>query len=167
MPDEQREYDDESMGDEVYQPDDSEVQDDAGVMDPEDTLDDRGIDPAIDEGYSPPEKPLAVQRRGTTAAEQRERDSLDERLQAERPDTEPPPGDEIGDVPDGEGEPVDAEAGDRRAGRLTAAAEGAETQDDTVAEDAGIAGGAASSEEAAVHVVDNPAESDDEGSRTA
>ncbi|MER6529967.1 DUF5709 domain-containing protein [Streptomyces sp. NPDC001508] len=160
MSDEQGEYE-QHMGDEVYQPDQSEVQDDAGVLDPEDSLDERGVNPAIDEGYSPPEKPLAAQSRGTTAAEQRERDSLDERLRAERPDVEPPPGDGIGDLPGGSGERVDAEVGDRRAGRLTAAGEAsrpAGATDDTVAEETGVAGGAASAEEAAVHVVDEPAE---------
>ena len=71
---------DELMGDEVYQPDRSEVQDDAGLMDPEDTLNDRGINPALDEGYSPPEKPMEVNRFGTTASEQRRGESLEQRL---------------------------------------------------------------------------------------
>ncbi|MFJ8787655.1 DUF5709 domain-containing protein [Streptomyces sp. NPDC102462] len=161
MSNEQGEY--EHMGDEVYQPDRSEVQDDAGVLDPEDSLDERGVNPAIDEGYSPPEKPLAAHSRGTTAAEQRERDSLDERLRAERPDVAPPPGDGIGDLPGGSGERVDTEAGDRRAGRLTAAEEASGATDDTVAEETGVAGGAASAEEAAVHVVDESAQAGEDG----
>lgn len=59
----------EAMGDDVYQPDGSEVQDDAGLLDVSDTLDDRGIDEALDEGYSPPEKPWGVEHNGVTAAE--------------------------------------------------------------------------------------------------
>ncbi len=147
---------DELRGDEVYQPDGSEVQDDAAVLDPQDTLDDRGVDPAIDEGYSPPEKPLAAERTGTTAAEQREGGSLEERLAEEEPDVGPPPGDDgIGDAPGGEGEPVPPASGARRAGRLVRDDADPDV-DDTTASEAGIAGGAASAEEAAVHVTDEP-----------
>ncbi len=160
---------DDMRGDEVYQPqpDDSEVSDDAALMDPLDTLDDRGVDPALDEGYSPPEKPLEVDRTGTTAAEQRRGESLDQRLAEEVPD-QPDPRDEvadgIGDAPGAEGEPVDPQAGDERSGRLVGSDEGvprpAGSQvDDVTAEEAGIAGGAASAEEAAVHTVDDPEDS--------
>lgn len=87
------------MGDEVYQPDEAEVQDDAGVLEPEDTLVDRGVPEALDEGYSPPEKPLGVESYGTTAAEQREGEPLEERLSRETADTGDPRPD-----PDGPGE---------------------------------------------------------------
>ena len=59
-----------TMGDDVYQPDGSEIQEDTGPLEPEDTLDDRGIAEVLDEGYSPPERPLGVDEIGTTAAEQ-------------------------------------------------------------------------------------------------
>ncbi|WP_372515886.1 DUF5709 domain-containing protein [Streptantibioticus silvisoli] len=156
--------DEEMTGDEVYQPQpDEEVTDDAGVLDPEDTLDDRGIDPALDEGYSPPEKPLEVDRRGTTVAEQREGESLDQRLAEELPDQPDPrdlAGDGIGDAPGAEGEPVDPQAGEERSGRLIGTDEGVPRRpgsgvEDVTATDAGLAGGAASAEEAAVHTVED------------
>src|SRR6516164_9174934 len=102
------------MGDQVYQPDGSEVQDDIGPLEPEDTLDDRGVESALDEGYNPPEHPLGVQRWGTTAAEQREGESLDLRLRAELPEVATPDGDGIGDAGGTDGEPLDPEFGDRR-----------------------------------------------------
>ncbi|MFC0601337.1 DUF5709 domain-containing protein [Streptomyces palmae] len=146
------------MGDEVYQPDDSEVQDDAGVLEPEDTLVDRGLESAMDEGYSPPERPLAVERWGTTAAEQHARESLERRLAKELPDVVPGEGDGIGDQPQGDGEPFDDEVGTARAGRLVAPDEGAhsDTEKDLIGRDVGIDGAAASAEEAAVHIVEEP-----------
>ncbi|MGW5174939.1 DUF5709 domain-containing protein [Streptomyces sp. NPDC004082] len=145
----------ETMGDEVYQPDGTEGREDDGILDPEDTLSDRESDP-YEEGWSPPERPLAVDHEGTTAREQREGESLDQRLAEERPDPaleEPDTGDGVGDLPDGEGEPVDDEVGQERAGRLVAPDEGAheDAEKDMLAEDVGIDGGAASAEEAAVH----------------
>lgn len=158
--------DDALMGDEVYQPsDEPEARDDEGALEAEDTLTDRGVDPH-DEGYSPPERPLGVDHKGTTAAEQREGETLDERLAEERPDpvvdayealeSGEEEDDEIGDLEGGEGEPLDDEVGDDRAGRLLAPDEGAheDAEKDMLAEDVGIDGGAASAEEAAVHVVD-------------
>ncbi|WP_407562023.1 DUF5709 domain-containing protein [Streptomyces sp. 184] len=157
--------DDSAAGDEVYQPDASGAlgdgtQDDEGLLPPEDTLD-GPVDP-LDEGYSPPEKPRGVEHTGVTAAEQRRGESLDERLAEEIPDPPVlPEGDGVGDTPDTDGELIDDEVGDRRAGRLVAPDEGAheDEEKDMVAADAGIDGAAASAEEAAVHVVDEDAES--------
>ncbi|MGY0489603.1 DUF5709 domain-containing protein [Streptomyces sp. WG-D5] len=160
--------DDSAMGDEVYQPSGPEVGDDEGILDPEDTLNDRGVDP-YDEGWSPPERPLGVEHTGNTAAEQQAGETLDERLAEERPDPvieayeelesgeEDEDGDGVGDLRDGDGEPLDAEVGEWRAGRLIAPDEGAheDAEKDMLAMDAGYAGGAASAEEAAVHVVDD------------
>jgi hypothetical protein len=149
---------DEMWANEVYQPDGSEVQDDCAVLDPEDTLDDRGIRPAIDEGYSPPERPLAVERFGVTGSEQRRGESLEQRLAEEVPDVGEPPGDGLGDLPGGNGELIDREVGDARSGRLMGTDEGvphgAEQADDIAAYDVGIAGGAASAEEAAMRIVE-------------
>lgn len=161
--------DEEMTGDEVYQPQpEDEVKDDAGLLDPQDTLEDRGVDPALDEGYSPPERPLEVDRTGTTAAEQRRGESLDQRLAEEVPE-QPYPDEDwngIGDAPDAEGEPVDPEAGRARSGRLVGADEGVPRGpgevDDRIATEAGIAGGAASAEEAAVHTVEDPEAREDE-----
>jgi hypothetical protein len=77
------------MADDAYQPTGgNEEQEDAAPLDPEDTLDEPGYDETLDRGYSPPERPLGVTKYGTTAAEQREGESLDQRLAQERPDEE-------------------------------------------------------------------------------
>ncbi|MFW6721555.1 DUF5709 domain-containing protein [Streptomyces sp. MAR4 CNY-716] len=154
--------DDSAAGDEVYQPSGAPgdgAQDDQGLLPPEDTLD-GPVDP-LDEGYSPPEKPRGVEHTGVTAAEQRRGESLDERLAEEVPDPPLLPDDDgLGDVADTDGELIDDEVGDRRAGRLVAPDEGAheDAEKDMVAADAGINGAAASAEEAAVHVVDDEEE---------
>jgi len=147
---------DQSMADDAYQPTGSnEEQADAAPLDLEDAVDERTYDDRLDEGYSPPEKPLGVTKTGTTAAEQHDGETLDERLRQEVPDTQQPNGDGIGDLPGGEGEPMDPEAGADRAGRLLAPDEGthASTTKEPVARDEGIDGGAAGAEEAAVHVI--------------
>ncbi|WP_371582274.1 DUF5709 domain-containing protein [Streptomyces sp. NBC_01314] len=147
---------DQSMADDAHQPTGgNEEQEDASPLDLQDALDERTYDEILDEGYSPPEKPLGVTRSGTTVAEQHEGESLDDRLRQEVPDVEVPAGDGIGDLPGGEGEPLDPEAGSARAGRLVAPDEGArtDTTKELVAEDEGIDGGAAGAEEAAMHVV--------------
>ncbi|MFJ3714602.1 DUF5709 domain-containing protein [Streptomyces sp. NPDC090057] len=147
------------MADDAYQPTGTnEEQEDAAPLDLQDAVDERGYDDILDEGYSPPERPLGVTKHGTTAAEQHEGETLDERLRQEVPDVEPPPGDVTGDLPGGEGEPVDPEAGDARAGRLVAPDEGAhtDTTKEEVASDVGIDGGAAGAEEAAMHITEEP-----------
>ncbi|MBQ0850892.1 DUF5709 domain-containing protein [Streptomyces sp. NPDC057620] len=151
---------DETMGDEVYQPDGSEVQDDAGVLDASDTLDYRAGTEALDEGYSPPERPWAVEHTGVTAAEAQRGETLDERLAEEVPDIRVPEGDDLGDSPDTDGELLDDEVGDLRAGRLLAPDEGTHevTESDLFASDRGLDGAGASAEEAAMHVI---AESED------
>ncbi|MFF2206107.1 DUF5709 domain-containing protein [Streptomyces sp. NPDC058145] len=147
------------MADDAYQPTGTnEEQADAGPLDLQDAVDERGYDDVLDEGYSPPERPLGVTKYGTTAAEQHEGETLDERLRQEVPDVETPAGDATGDLPGGEGEPVDPEAGDARAGRLVAPDEGAhtDTTKEEVASDVGIDGGAAGAEEAAMHITEDP-----------
>lgn len=146
------------MADDAYQPTGTnEEQADAAPLDLQDAVDERTYDDTLDEGYSPPEKPLGVTKYGTTAAEQHEGESLDERLTQEVPEQSAPDGDGVGDEPGGEGEPVDPEAGTDRSGRLVAPDEGvrADTTKETIADDVGIDGGAAGAEEAAVHVVED------------
>ncbi|MFD6419276.1 DUF5709 domain-containing protein [Streptomyces sp. NPDC060194] len=145
------------MGDEVYQPGDPDDQQADGPIDLQNAVDERDYDEMLDEGYSPPEKPLGVTKYGTTAAEQHEGESLDTRLAQEVPDATAPDGDGVGDLPAGEGEPLDDEVGGERAGRLTAPDEGThgDTVKEMIARDEGIDGGAASAEEAAVHVIDD------------
>ncbi|MDX1885984.1 DUF5709 domain-containing protein [Mycolicibacterium sp. 120270] len=120
-------------------------------LQPEDTLVDRGLDDMLDEGYSPPERPYG---RGTLL----EHETMDQRLAEEEPDSGPgiaPLADE-----DREWEfPRNDEVGRARAGRLVAPdlGFGEDTEAQCVAEDVGISGGAASAEEAAVHIIDNEA----------
>ncbi|MEV5007913.1 DUF5709 domain-containing protein [Streptomyces sp. NPDC055692] len=152
------------MADDVYQPTGgNEEQGDAALLDMENAVGERTYDDVLDEGYSPPEKPLGVTKYGTTAAEQREGESLDQRLAQERPDEGGPEGDGVGDLPGGEGEPVDPEAGGDRAGRLVAPDEGVrgDTTKEEVAADMGIDAGAAGAEEAAVHIVHDDTLPDD------
>lgn len=143
-------------GDDVYQPDGSEVQDDAGLLDAEDTLEDDGVGDPLDRGWSPPERPWAVEHTGVTAAE---RETLDQRLAEELPDAPEPEGDGIGDCDGSDGELLDNEVGARRSGRLVAPDEGAHEDDESglIATDVGIDGAAASAEEAAMHIVDEDA----------
>lgn len=121
-------------------------------LQPQDSLVYRGVDDVLDEGYSPPERPIGIDAFGTTAAEQREGESLDQRLAKEIPDLPLTPDED----PDPQFPPVDAEVGAVRAGRLLAEDAGVneDTESELVAEDVGIDGGAASAEEAAVHVID-------------
>jgi hypothetical protein len=134
--------------------DDIEDNADTGLLDPEDTLDDRN---PYDEGYSPPERAQAIDKWGTTAREVAEGEGLSARLAREVPDLSDGDSDGLGDTEDTDGELLDDEVGDFRAGRLVATNEGfgADTDSELYASDVGIDGGAASAEEAAVHVV-NP-----------
>ncbi|MBV8994780.1 MAG: hypothetical protein JO287_14055 [Pseudonocardiales bacterium] len=93
-----------------------------------------GADP-LDAGYIPPDRPYGLDDYAVTAAGQRTGESLDQRLRREHP----------------EGMPVDI----GRMGRIAVADAGAagQTPDDIDGVDEGIAGGAASAEEAAVHQI--------------
>ncbi|MGJ5749772.1 hypothetical protein FB563_5981 [Streptomyces puniciscabiei] len=142
-------------GDDVYQPDPSEIREDSGVLDVEDTLDFDGVADPLDRGWSPPERPWAVEHIGVTAAERQAGETLDQRLAEEQPDLVAPAGDDIGDR-DSDGELLDNEVGNLRSGRLVAPDEGAHEDEEAalVATDVGIDGAAASAEEAAMHIVD-------------
>lgn len=145
---------DASMGDEVYQPRQDDEQDARSGPDLENALDEPDLDRTLDEGYSPPERPYAADE-GVTAREQRAGASLDERIAEEVPDVAPPPGDGIGDRTE-DGEPLDDQVGDARAGRVVGSDEGVPRRgDDVTGTDVGVDGGAASAEEAAVHVVED------------
>jgi hypothetical protein len=143
-------------GDDVYQPDGSEIQDDAGLLDAEDTLVADGVTDPLDRGWSPPERPWAVEHTGVTAAERLRGETLEQRLAEEIPDVAYPGGDGIGDSRDTDGEPLDNEVGDLRSGRLVAPDEGSHEDEESglIATDVGIDGAAASAEEAAMHIVD-------------
>jgi hypothetical protein len=114
---------------------------------PYDSLDDRGVADTLDEGIVPPQKWSPGQGFGNTAAEQREGETLDQRLAQEEP--EPDPYAETPEVVD------DGQVGAERSGRLVAPDEGAheDTEKDVIATDVGIDGAGATAEEAAMHVI--------------
>jgi hypothetical protein len=123
----------------------------AHLLEPEESLDSEqtGID--LDEGYSPPERPRELRAWGLTTREARTHESLARRLAREVPDvTDQWDGDGIGDSADSDGERIDDQVGDMRAGRLVAFDV---DPTDYLAHDVGIDGGAASAEEAAMHIV--------------
>ncbi|EPD68725.1 DUF5709 domain-containing protein [Streptomyces sp. HGB0020] len=109
----------------------------------------------LDEGYSPPDRLLGVSEWGLTAREAASHEDLAHRLRREVPElSAQDEGDGLGDAVDTDGELLDDQVGDERAGRLVGGdADGDVGFDDYTARDAGIDGGAASAEEAAVHVV--------------
>jgi len=128
----------------------------------EDLLEPHVTDDVLDEGYSPPDYPPSTQV--PTPIEEREGESLDRRLAEEEPDLDPddpddPDGDEgPGSVGETTWDPAGDEAvGRARSGRLVSV-EDADRLDDMIGGDAGIAGGAASAEEAAVHLVQDDRE---------
>lgn len=109
----------------------------------------RPVDP-LDEGYTTTERPWAAEGWGTTPREEEAGEGLDGRLARERPDGRSYGGDGLGDTEDTDGELIDNEVGDLRAGRLVAR-EGGDTE--LHATDVGVDGAGASAEEAAVHLV--------------
>jgi Family of unknown function (DUF5709) len=131
--------------------------DDENQLQPEDTLVDRGVDDVLDEGYSSPEQPY-----GPGAF--RPSESLDQLLAEEDPD----PASRIGDPLDADAQrrsdeaerdaefPRRDEVGRLRAGRLVAPDQGfgEDSEAELIADDVGISGGAASAEEAAVHIIE-------------
>lgn len=118
------------------------------------TLDGQPGTDAMDALTVAPNRPFGLDDLATTADGQRRGDTLDERLAREIPDdtggaaTAPPP--EQSEVE------FSSEAGQARAGRLTADDVAADSRSTDVlnADDAGISGGVASAEEAAVHEID-------------
>ena len=127
----------------------------AHLLEPEESLDSEQTGVDLDEGYSPPERPRELREWGLTAREAHTGESLARRLARELPDvTDQWDGDGIGDSADTDGEPVDDQVGDTRAGRLVAFdIDPTDPGTDYLAHDVGIDGGAASAEEAAIHII--------------
>jgi hypothetical protein len=131
---------------------------DDNQLQPEDTLIDRGIDDILDEGYSPPERPFGRGAFGPS-------ESIEQQLAEEEQDPlsrigNPLDKDEQQRSDEAEREfefPQRREVGRARAGRLVAPDRGfgEDIEAELVAEDVGISGGAASAEEAAIHIIDN------------
>ncbi|MFE9725633.1 DUF5709 domain-containing protein [Streptomyces sp. NPDC005794] len=144
----------EGRGDDVYQPDGSDAGNQpSDDLDPENVIDEPDLDDVLDTGYSPPEKPLGVSKYGTTGEEQREGESLDQRLAQEVPEKDPLLVEAADDTPEDNG-PEEGDAGGERAGRVAAADEeaGQVRNNRVLGRDVGVDGGAASAEEAAVHI---------------
>jgi hypothetical protein len=138
------------ISDDVYQPEGDPDQPGESLPDYDNAIGSPDNDQIQDTSWSPPERPMNSE----------EGETLAERLAEEEPDVwdrEDEQGDGIGDTTDTDGEVIDDQVGDVRAGRLVAPDEGAheDVEKDAVASDVGIDGGAASAEEAAVHVVDD------------
>jgi len=131
---------------------------DPAARDASDTLDGVPGEDPLDQGVAPPDRWSAGEGFGTTAAEEQEGESLDQLLAEEEPDPDPyaDPDEDLGR----DAWPADAEQ-EPRAGRLVAEDEGAhqDEEPDLVARDVGIDAGAASAEEAAVHIQDENGDS--------
>lgn len=142
------------------------------VLDGTDTLDgDPGDDP-LDRGIAPPERWSAGMRDALAGEDNVE--SLDDLLAEEEPDVTDEEDDDSWDENETGGEVVRLQRDDvpdQRAGRLAATEADVYGEGDDVpavqdgellASDTGIDGGGATAEEAAVHVIDDPADDEDE-----
>ncbi len=132
--------------------------DDDNQLQPEDTLIDRGIDDVLDEGISPPERPYGTGAFSTS-------ETMDQLLSEEEPDPDSrinvlfdAAEQDRSDAAERDAEfPSRREVGRVRAGRIIApdSGFGEDTESELVAEDVGISGGAASAEEAAMHIIED------------
>ncbi|WP_051208516.1 DUF5709 domain-containing protein [Propionicicella superfundia] len=138
-------------------PDESEQLD---QLQPDETMIDRGVADILDEGLTVPENWSPAQGYGNTPAEMRQGETLDQRVVQEIPEPAPavePP------APWNPDPTERREVGSRRSGRLVDANEGYPGEDSeaqAVGHDVGLSGGAATAEEAAMHVIDEFEESD-------
>lgn len=122
--------------------------DDENQLQPEDTLIDRGVADVLDEGYSPSEGSYLSRTSASDVADPAARlNVLYDEDEEQR-----------SDAAEREAEfPSHREVGRARAGRLVAPdmGFGEDAEAELVASDVGFSGGAASAEEAAVHVIDD------------
>lgn len=127
-------------------------------LQPEETLLDRGVEDVLDEGYVTGENWSPAQGFGNTIAEMRQGETLEMRIAQEYQEPVKPEGPWNPDL----SEP--REVGTHRAGRLVDAnggVPGLDTEAESVARDVGIDGGAATAEEAAMHIIDDFDDDDD------
>lgn len=120
-------------------------------LQPEETLVDRGVKDVLDEGYTVPENWSPGQGYGNTPAEMKQGETIEQRVQQEQPEVEKD------DTPWNPDPTEKREVGSKRAGRLVDANGGYSGEDkepEAIGRDVGISGGAASAEEAAMHVID-------------
>ena len=120
-------------------------------LQPGDSLIDRGVTDVLDEGVIAPDGWSVAQGYGNTAAEMRQGETIDMRVKQEEPEAR----DSAADWnPQGEARQV----GRERAGRLMSVQ--GSGREDTLGVDVGISGGAASAEEAAMHIISDDEEDD-------
>lgn len=126
-------------GDDVYESA-GDPNEDAENLDPVENLTGDDPDEVMQTSYVPPHREPYNLRHAPTPLEEREGESLDEKLAEE--------------VPDVSEADLDAADEEPRAGRLVAPDEGAHADEekDEIATDVGPAGYASSAEEAAVHI---------------
>jgi len=131
--------------------------DELGLLPTEESLDpDEFDEDSLDEeGFSPLDYRSGNLSWGLTEWEARQHEPLSARLAREVPDiADDLPGDGLGDALDTDGELLDDQVGSVRAGRLVLSdTTSLDPRAEYWAHDIGIDGGAASAEEAAVHVV--------------
>lgn len=135
--------------DAVLQPD-SQMPDQDEQLTQQDTLISRGVEDPLDEGYTAPDNWSAAQGFGNTAAEMAQGETIEQRIKQEEPEEDP---NKLTGPwnPSGEKRQV----GGRRAGRLVNVdGDMIDVEAESIAADVGIAGGAASAEEAAMHIID-------------
>jgi Family of unknown function (DUF5709) len=133
-----------TFGDSVYEGGDAV--EDAENLDPVENLTGTDPDEIMQTGYNPPDREPYNLRHAPTPREERDGESLDQRLAEEQPEVS------VDDVRETDEPP--------RAGRLVAPDRGVppDEEKDEVAEDVGPAGYASSAEEAAVRIREEGAE---------
>lgn len=116
-----------------------------------DSLIHRGVEDVLDEGYTAPDHWSAAQGFGNTPEEMRQGETIDQRVKQEQPEKKPV-------ERDWNSSKEDREVGGERAGRLMQVqGPGGEA---TLGSDVGRSGGAASAEEAAMHIISDDDEDD-------
>lgn len=153
-------YVDENRADSTDAPENGEQQaeyysysvDDENQFQPGDTLVDRGVDDALDEGYSPAENWSPGEGFGNTPYEELRGETLEQRIAQEDPERDPY---EQAATEPGDSDEVYVEVGRDRTGRLIAEdrGRGPDLEQDIFADDIGIDGAGASAEEAAMHTI--------------
>ncbi|MGD7707919.1 DUF5709 domain-containing protein [Microlunatus sp. Y2014] len=154
------------MSDNQFDADIPEPSEQLDQLQPEDTLIDRGVDDTLDEGIIPPDRWSSVELRADDDVDGIDGggESISTYLEQEEPDTTDETADQslrdsATELSSRDGTIGDREVGDRRSGRLVApdTVGGDDVESELFGTDVGIDGGAASAEEAAVHVIeDNP-----------
>jgi hypothetical protein len=150
-----------AAGEEYERPDEAELYDQSdfeneGQLPGSDTLDGSPTGDPLDTGTAPPDRWSAGERFGDTEAEERAGESLDQLLAEEEPDVDPYAAAGEGEDESDDEPPAAGDVPEPRAGRLVAEDEGIAPpgEPDLVGRDVGIDAGAATAEEAAVHVSD-------------